>query len=117
MAATGGAVGGLFDVLSNPAVSTPAGFALAVILYLGKLWLDSRKERRNDRGDRRTDESHIVEETKDILAVRREEMAAFREQRIADNKYIGELEQENRQLRRTCSDAEELRRENDELRE
>ena len=76
--------GALTDVLSNPAVSTPAGFALAVLMYLAKLWKDSRAERRADKEQKQTRESHVLDESKDILDLRREEAADLRAQAKQD---------------------------------
>lgn len=80
--------GGIEDLISNPAISTPAGFALAVLMYLAKLWRDSRTERRADNDQRQTRESHIVDETKDILTTRREEAADLRQQARLDRQTI-----------------------------
>lgn len=90
--------GGITDLLGNPAISTPAGFALAVLMYLGKLWKDNRTERRADSDQNRTRESHIVDESKDILTTRREEAADLRAQAKQDRSAIREQDQIIRDL-------------------
>jgi hypothetical protein len=81
--------GGAFtDILSNPAITTPSGFALAVLMYLAKLWRDSRAERRADNAQSQTRESLNLTESKDILQLRREEAADLRAQAKLDRETI-----------------------------
>lgn len=80
--------GALSDILSNPAITTPSGFALAVLFYLAKLWKDSRAERRADNQQEQTRESLNLTESKDILQLRREEAADLRAQAKLDRETI-----------------------------
>mgnify|MGYP006920615894 CR=1 FL=1 len=112
---------GLGDLIGNPAISTPAGFALAVLMYLAKLWKDNRSERRADDDHRQTRESHIVDETKDILTTRREEAADLRRQANEDRGLIHEQSITIRELEervaRILRINERLLEDNDTLRE
>jgi chromosome segregation ATPase len=74
------------NVLAQVAVSEPSGFAqflsvggpvsgvLAALGFLGKMYMDSRKEKREDVASDRQSESGIVETTRTALELVRKEM-------------------------------------------
>lgn len=58
-------------------VGGPVSGVLAIVMFLGKLWLDSRKDKREDTATERQSESGIVETTRTALQLVRSEMQSM----------------------------------------
>lgn len=64
----------LAEILS---IGGPLSGVLAAAMFLGKLWLDSRKDKREDTATERMSESGIVETTRAALQMVRSEMTSM----------------------------------------
>lgn len=83
----------------------PLAGAGALLGYLAKLWLDSRKDKREDTKSARESESGIVETTRAAIHMVREQMVQMGEEistlkalREQDSKTIDKLERRVREL-------------------
>lgn len=82
------------EILGNPAITTPGGIIIAVLIYIANQYFRNRQENRTDLESRRSTESGIVETSKAALAAVREQVDAMREDALLDRKRARQREQE-----------------------
>jgi predicted RNase H-like nuclease (RuvC/YqgF family) len=94
-----------FDIGRLLGTGGPLGAAGLLLGYLAKLWLDSRKEKRQETLTERESESGIVETTRAAIQMVREQMvemgkeiSTLKSLREEDAKVIAKLERRVREL-------------------
>jgi hypothetical protein len=80
------------DLAQILGIGGPSSIATALLFWLGKMWLDSRRDKREDVKTERESESGIVETTSALTRMVREQMLEM-------SKEMGQLKAENTQLR------------------
>jgi chaperonin cofactor prefoldin len=102
------------EILSNPAIAGPGGFMLALVFWLGKLYLDNRKERRDDLSSKGDSESKIVQTTDSLAQLMRRHMEEMnrdlekeRETRRTLEAKVDRLQEENAKLRSRVEQLED----------
>jgi len=84
---------GGIDLAQILGIGGPSSIATALLFWLGKMWLDNKREKRADVTTERESESGIVETTSALTKLVREQMLAM-------STEMGALKAENDQLRR-----------------